>query len=96
MCLCGMLAAECSTLDPESRAELREAFDYYETWLTRVLKEARKKGELSFEGKPRETARFIISSLEGAILIARTYEDSDRFKTAARQLLTKFVPPARR
>jgi hypothetical protein len=60
------------------------------------IKEARKKGELSFEGKPRDTTRFIISILEGAILIARTYEDSDRFKTAARQLLAKLAPPARR
>jgi hypothetical protein len=65
-------------------------------WLTRVLTNARKKGELSFEGKLRDEARLVLSSLEGAILIAKTCEDSDRLKTAARQLLAMLEPPVRR
>jgi TetR/AcrR family transcriptional regulator, transcriptional repressor for nem operon len=95
MCPFGMLAAECATLDPESQAELRASFDDLETWLTRVLTQARKKGELSFAGKPRNEALFIVSSLEGAILVARTHEDPQRFEAAAGHLLSKLAPTAR-
>ena len=82
MCLFGMVAAECCILDPVSRAELCESFYDFQIWLTRVLAKARKEGELSFAGKPRDEARFMISSPNGAILIARTYPDSERFETA--------------
>ena len=54
MCLCGMLAAECSTLDPGSRADPCESFNDDEIRLTRVLTSAREEGELSFAGKPRD------------------------------------------
>ena len=54
MCLCGMLAAECSTLDPGSRADPCESFNDNEIRLTRVLTSAREEGELSFAGKPRD------------------------------------------
>jgi len=33
----------------------------------------------------------IVSSLEGAMLVARTYGDASRFQTAARRLLTSFA-----
>jgi hypothetical protein len=68
-----MLAAEYSTLDPESRVEHGDVFSDYEIWLTRVLAKPRTKGDLSFAGKTWDEARFAISSLERPILIARIH-----------------------
>jgi len=58
MCLCGMLAAECSTLDPGSRPDPCESFNDYEIRLTRVLTRAKEEGELSFADKPRDVPDF--------------------------------------
>ena len=96
MCLCGMLAAECSTLDPGSRAELCGSLNDDEIWPARVLTRARKEGELIFTDKPRDETRFLLSSHEGVILIARAYEDSEHFETAVQRLLSKLASPARR
>jgi TetR/AcrR family transcriptional repressor of nem operon len=88
MCLCGMLAAEYQTLPMPIRDAVVEFFDENETWLARVLEQGRTDGSLRFDGSTRDIARMIISGLEGALLVARPYGDSERFETAATTLLT--------
>ena len=87
MCLCGMLAAEYETLPDPLRLGVVEFFDDNERWLAGVLDEGRSEGTLAFEGSPNETARMIISRLEGAMLLARSYRDVRRFQSAADALL---------
>jgi TetR/AcrR family transcriptional repressor of nem operon len=87
MCLCGMLAADYETLPDPLRAAVVSFFDENEQWLARVLEEGRDEGSLGFEGPLDETARMIISGLEGAMLLARPYGDAGRFQSAARVLL---------
>jgi len=87
MCLSGMLAADCGTLGPEIVGDLRASFDDHEVWLRRVLTEGKNSGALHFQGSTLEEARSLLSSLEGAMLVARTYEDPTRFESAARRLL---------
>jgi TetR/AcrR family transcriptional repressor of nem operon len=87
MCLCGMLAAEYETLAAPLRRRLIGFFDDNEAWLARVLEQGRADGSLHFDTPPRDTARLIVSALEGAMLVARPYGDLDRFTSAARGLL---------
>jgi TetR/AcrR family transcriptional repressor of nem operon len=88
MCLCGMLAAEYGTLPQPIRDRVIGFFDENERWLERVLELGRADGSLRRDGPPpRETARLIVSALEGAMLVARPYGDSDRFQAAASGLL---------
>jgi TetR/AcrR family transcriptional repressor of nem operon len=87
MCLCGMLAAEYVTLSEPLRERLIGFFDVNEAWLERVLEQGRADGSLSFAGPARETARLIVSALEGAMLVARPYGDLERFTAAAGGLL---------
>lgn len=87
MCLCGMLAADLATLPRDMRTRLTAFFDTNETWLARVLGEGRKGGELRFSGPPGEHARMLLGSLEGAMLVARSYSDVARFKSMASRLL---------
>lgn len=95
MCLCGMLAAEVATLPGAVRREVTRFFDRNEAWVSAVLAEGRRRGELGFEGAPRPAARLLVGALEGAMLIARTYGDVSRFESAAQQLLARLGGPAR-
>jgi len=87
MCLCGMLAAEYSTLPAPMQDELRRFFDANEVWLAAVLEAGRVAREFAFRGSAKQRARNMLGALEGAMLIARTYADADRFLSTAKQVL---------
>ena len=92
MCLCGMLAAEYQTLPEPMRAAVLRFFDANETWVEDVLECGKAAGSLRFEGTARDTARTIVGSLEGAMLVARPYGDLERFEAAARNILATLAP----
>jgi TetR/AcrR family transcriptional repressor of nem operon len=92
MCLCGMLAAEYETLSKGMRDAVTLFFENNEKWLAGVLKQGRDDGTLSFTGSPLDQARSIVSSLEGAMLIARSFADTERFQSAASHLLLALRP----
>jgi TetR/AcrR family transcriptional repressor of nem operon len=87
MCLCGMLAAEYPTLPIPMQDAVVRFFNDNETWLTGVLTRGKAEGTLEFAESPTETARMIVSGLEGAMLVARPFEDIGRFQAVADQLL---------
>lgn len=87
MCLCGILAAEYETLPPPMCGAVVRFFDENEVWLARVLAQGRSDEVLSFDGSPSEAAQAVISGLEGAMLVARPYDDLARFQSAAARLL---------
>ena len=91
MCLCGMLAAGYDTLAEPMQHAVIEFFDTNEAWLTRVLEEGQESGQIRLNGPVREAAQVIVSGLEGAMLIARPYDDVERFNAAATRLLTGLV-----
>jgi TetR/AcrR family transcriptional repressor of nem operon len=94
MCLCGMLAADYHTLPEPMRKAVISFFDHNETWLTGVIDQGRKDRTLRVKGSSREVARMIIGALEGAMLVARTYFDPDRFANSARRLLAEITAPS--
>jgi len=87
MCLCGMLAAEYATLPKAMQKALKEFFDENERWLAAVLEQGRRSGELRFGGTPRNVAGMLVSSLEGAMMLARSYGDVSRFNSVAQRLV---------
>ncbi len=87
LCLCGMLAAEYSTLPAPMQAELRRFFDANEVWLAAVLEDGRRARELAFRGTAKQRARSVLGALEGAMLVARAFDDGRRFQSAAKQIL---------
>jgi TetR/AcrR family transcriptional regulator, transcriptional repressor for nem operon len=93
MCLCGMLAAEYPTLPDAMQASVVSFFDQNEAWLQDVLERGRADGSLHFTGPARDTARMIISCLEGAMLVTRPYGDIPRFQDAAASLMTGLTSP---
>jgi len=89
MCLCGMLASDYATLPKPMRERVRHFFDENERWLARVLEEGRKTGQLAFKGAPIELARMIVASLEGAMMLARSYGEPPRFDAAAERVIAE-------
>lgn len=87
MCLCGMLAADYETLPPPMREAVVRFFDTNEVWLQHVLEEGEAAGELRYTGPAREEARLIVSALEGAMLVARSYHDPERIQASAGRLI---------
>jgi TetR/AcrR family transcriptional repressor of nem operon len=87
MCLCGMLAAEYQTLPQPMQDAVIAFFDQNERWLEKILEQGQAEGDLHFEGSARDTARMVIGGLEGAMLVARPYEDIGRFQAASDSIL---------
>jgi TetR/AcrR family transcriptional repressor of nem operon len=87
MCLCGMLASDYATLPKAMKEDVRHFFDQNEQWLVAVLEQGRKSGALEFKGSPLDLARVILASLEGAMMLARSYGEPARFDTAAERLI---------
>lgn len=87
MCMCGMLAADVATLPPGMREGVAGFFSENVSWLSRVLTEGKKNNELAFVGTAASAAGFIVSSLEGAMLVARGSGDLDHLDEVAELLL---------
>jgi TetR/AcrR family transcriptional regulator, transcriptional repressor for nem operon len=94
MCLCGMLAADYQTLPTGMQDAVVAFFDTNEAWLERVLDDARTNAELRFSGAPRDTARMIVSAIQGAMLVAQPHHDHQRFQATATGLLASIATAA--
>lgn len=93
MCLCGMLAAEFETLPQTMQSALDHYFEAVEAWLETVLEQGRQEGQFSFDDPAREVAQFAIATLEGAMILARSHNDHDRFRMAGKRLLAGLTRP---
>jgi TetR/AcrR family transcriptional regulator, transcriptional repressor for nem operon len=92
MCMCGMLAAEHETLSEGMQSAVVKFFEDNETWLAGVLQQGRDQGTLKFAGSPLEEGQSIVSGLEGAMLVARSFGDIKRFQAVADHLLASLRP----
>jgi TetR/AcrR family transcriptional repressor of nem operon len=92
MCLCGMMAAEHETLPKPMQDAVVRFFAENHSWLSRVLEQGMEEGTVEFTGSSDEAARLIVSSLEGAMLLARLFEDIQSFQSSASHLLAGFRP----
>jgi TetR/AcrR family transcriptional repressor of nem operon len=91
MCMCGILAAEYQTLPEPMRGAVIHFFDENQKWLMAVLDQGQAERTLRITGSTEEIARSIISTLEGAMLVARPYGDLAIFNSTARNLLASLT-----
>ncbi len=87
MCLCGLLAAEATTLPEAVQAEMRAYFTEHEAWLSGVLAAGDAAALLSVEGPVTVAAQLVLAGVEGAMLVARAHDDDARFTTITTHLL---------
>jgi TetR/AcrR family transcriptional repressor of nem operon len=87
-----MMAAELETLPGPMQSAVLTFFTHNQTWLSRVLKDGKTQGTLTFQGSAADTARTIIGTLEGAMLLARLFGNVASFRSATTHLLTGLQP----
>ena len=92
MCMCGMLAADVATLPKGMRESVAEFFAENEQWLTGVLETGQSKGQLQLDATAGSLAAFFVSSLEGAMLVARGSGHVEHFDSVAQRLLAGVRP----
>jgi TetR/AcrR family transcriptional repressor of nem operon len=88
MCMCGMLAAEFETLPKPMQSALDHFFAMNENWLEAILQKGQSDGTVRFDEDPRVLAQFIVATLEGAMMLARSHADAGRLDAAVRRLLS--------
>ena len=87
LCLCGMLAAESETLPEAMRSAIVRFFDDNVAWLTNTLLAGKQARVLRFYAPAAQEAATLLSSLEGAMLIARLRHDPDSFDATSERLV---------
>jgi TetR/AcrR family transcriptional regulator, transcriptional repressor for nem operon len=74
-CVMGNLASELSDVHEGFRTRLATLFTAWQDRLASALESARRRGELVGAADPTTVARFVVASLEGAILLAKVSKD---------------------
>lgn len=70
-CLCGMLLAELVSLNETGRQKVRQFLDSNSSALESILVAGTDDGTLMFQGSKTITARLVLATLEGGLLVAR-------------------------
>ncbi|MFD0988405.1 TetR/AcrR family transcriptional regulator [Methyloligella solikamskensis] len=87
MPLCGALSAEAYVLPESLQERVKEFFELHLDWLQGVIRDGKKAGELRSDLKPKQTATLILSTLEGASLVAWALKDPATIKPAIDSVL---------
>jgi TetR/AcrR family transcriptional regulator, transcriptional repressor for nem operon len=74
-CAMGNLASELSDVHEGFRMLLAGVFTVWHARLTEALGEAQRRGQVGPECQPEAMARFVVASLEGAILLSKVTKD---------------------
>ena len=91
VCLFGSLAAEFRTLPETMQHELRLFNGELTEWLANVLATGRMAGTLVFRGKPLAKAAQVLTTLAGALQVARVH-DEQHFYLIINQLRSELLP----
>jgi AcrR family transcriptional regulator len=93
VCLFGALAADFRTLPAPMQAELRTFNTELTAWLAQVLAVGRATGALRFVGSPSAKAAQVLTTLAGALQVARVHDETP-YQTIVAQLRLELLPEA--
>lgn len=86
-CLCGMLSSEIAVI-PERVAHLVQRFmEMNINWLTHVIKQGQKTGQLKATIAAEELAAAVLSTCQGALILARAMKNIHPFNQAVEVVL---------
>lgn len=86
MCLGGMFASDSLLLPESVLLEARAFFDYLSKWIKDVLTEGKKEGEIKEIGSADEYSKYLLSQIEGALLLSRLYQDKHHLSIARKMI----------
>lgn len=94
-CLLGNLIVDLAEQDPSFREHLAQIFSQWEGAIAERLIQAQNQGDLKPQVDPNILAGQIMTVLEGAMLMGKLYQDTNRLRQGfdiARQLITLARP----
>lgn len=92
MPLCGALAADAAYLPVSMQRRVKKFFELHLTWLERVLGEGMAAGEIETGQSSKGCALLLLSTLQGASIVAWALKDPSVVKPAFRQVLAQLTP----
>ena len=78
ICLGAALAADVASLPDDVKRSVQAFYRANEDWLTQVLEQGVREGSLRVSGDPRTTARSAYAALQGSLISARLFKNSER------------------
>lgn len=92
MCLGGMLASDVLTLPKPIQNEVREFFNKIGMWLAQLLTEGIANKEFFIKKTNlNHEVMFILSMLEGSLLLARLFKDEEYLTTASQHIVAHLI-----
>jgi len=91
-CLCAVLAVERDALPDAVRTAIARFFDKHIAWLERVLAEGLADGSVRAGLSPGPTARLVVATLEGALLLERVLAGATGFRGTLESLCEALSP----
>ena len=88
LCLCGMLASEVNSIDPELRAEISDFFKEQHDLLAHIIARGQSKGEIRQQVETEDFAKAYLAALEGAMIMARINNAPSDIMRAADQMIS--------
>jgi TetR/AcrR family transcriptional repressor of nem operon len=88
ICLGGVFAIEWNQIGPKVRSELKSFHDSHRAWLLRVLEDGKANEELEALGSVDDTADLILSTVQGALQLARARGDSSLASKISKRLIS--------
>ncbi len=87
LCLCGMLATELSVLPDGVPERVRAFFSAQIAWLQQAIAMGQTRGELSRRRSAKQSAEFVLGTLQGAMLLGWVGKDHRGVERAVDELL---------
>ena len=85
---CGALSAEMSILPKSMQERVRYFFELHLKWLERVVRDGIEAGEVRQDVDVHSTVMLILSTLEGASLVAWATQDTGAIESATKQVFS--------
>ena len=91
MPLCGALAADVAYLPTSMQQRVKKFFEIHTDWLETILRDGITHRELQLSSPPRKSALLLLSTLQGASVVAWALKDPTIIKPAFRQALDNLI-----
>lgn len=89
--LCGALASDVAYLPPSMQAQVKRFFELHLVWLRETIAAAIDGGEFRHDLNADRAALHVLSTLQGASLVAWALGDETRIKPALAETLSSFM-----
>lgn len=90
-CLAAVLAAELPSLPDAVAGAVRGHFHDLTAWLAEVLAQGERQGTMRLDAPPEAEAEALLSTIYGAMLVARAFDDPARFPAIAQSAVERLL-----